>query len=186
MPKFSPKDIESGTITLSNGQIVNFTGDELQSWMGERGMSVEDTADAAQAIAGLFTMVRVREYRDDEADARDALKIANQAMYDSLKNVPTVGGQLAAAFAKTCEAQQELDRAQSLINRSEDAATLVSTVGAGAKVLFRNGSGLNGLSDEGVLLGGAAVWLGMRELDGDRTVRRKSRIPLDEVSTVPK
>lgn len=186
MPSFGPDDIESGTITLKNGQMIPFTGNELNGWMQSRGMSVDDAADAAQAITGLFSAIRVSEYRDDESDARDRLKTANQRMYNALKNVAGVGGELAQAFADICEAQQEIDRSQSLINRSEDMAILVASGGAGAKLLLRDGNGIARLRSEDVLLGGAALWLGVRALDDDRGSRRSYRRELEDVSTVPK
>lgn len=186
MPSFGPDDIESGTLTLKDGRVIPFTSSELNSWMQSRGMSVDDAADAAQAIAGMFSAIRVSDYRDDEADARDRLKVANQKLYNALKNVAGVGGELATAFAATCEAQQEIDRAQSLINRSEDMAILVASGGAAAKVLLRDGNGVARLRSEDVLLGGAALWLGWRALDDDRNSRRSYRRELEDVSTVPR
>lgn len=185
MPKISPKDIESGSIVLRNGQTISFDGDQLQDWMGERGMNIEDAADTAQALAGLFTWIRINEYREDEADARAALALANQKMFDSLKNVPGVGGELSKAFQAQCEAQQNLDKSQSLINRAEDASILVASGSAAAKLLLRDkGGAFSGFGSEQMLLAGTAAWLGYQMGDG-RTVK-SSKMSLEETSTVPK
>ena len=127
--------------------------------------------------------------RDDEYDARKDLAAANQQIIDKLRQIPGVGLELGTAFQKQCLAQEKLDRAQSLINRSEDMQIAVASGAAGAKALWGNGrSQYGGMSNENILLGGAALWLGARALTDGRDRRRSSSDDDEDIgpSTVPK
>lgn len=185
------------TVTDHDGIAHVLTPEQAQELMqqarGGGGINVNQLADGANAITGLMVYSQNRNYRDDGAHARKKLKAANQKYIDELRKLPN-GLELAKHFIDRCEAQDELDRAQDMINRSEDLAILVNSGGSAAKALLGEGSAGMGGSAMGTrdfLVGGAALWLGTRMLDDGGRRRRYTNDDYDGYdylgeSTVPK
>ncbi len=167
------------TVTDNDGIAHVLTPQQAQELMeqangGSGGINVNQLADGANAITGLMVYSQNGRYRDDEARARKKLKAANQKYIDELRKLPN-GLELAKHFIDRCAAQDELDRAQDLINRSEDMAILVNSGGSAAKALLGERSAAMGGSAMGTrefLIGGAALWLGSRILDDGGRRRR--------------
>lgn len=196
---FSPSDIEESetavAVRLSDGSTQYLSKSDVYEMMrsgGGGGINVDQLANGATALSGMLAFYQDDKYRDDLAHARNKLGKANQAFVDELRKQPN-GIALANAFIKTCKAQNQLDRSQDLINRSQDMAILVNSGSAAAKALISGGpSGYgSGIGTEEFLLGGAALWIGAKALgDGGRRRRWKDEDEddFDDLgdSTVPK
>mgnify|MGYP000923050364 CR=1 FL=1 len=196
---FSPSDIEESetavAVRLSDGSTQYLSKTDVYEMMrggGGGGINVDQLANGATALSGMLAFYQDDKYRDDLAHARNKLGKANQAFVDELRKQPN-GIALANAFIKTCKAQNQLDRSQDLINRSQDMAILVNSGSAAAKALISGGpSGYgSGIGTEEFLLGGAALWIGAKALgDGGRRRRwnDEDEDDFDDLgdSTVPK
>jgi len=191
-----PGNIRRVFVEDANGNTTELSPAEVAAYMqggGGGGINVDQLANGATALSGLMSYYQNNRYRDDEAFARRKLKKANQQFVDALRKLPN-GADLAAGFIKTCSAQDDLDRSQDLINRSEDMAILVNSGGAAAKALTDNqtmgGGGGSGISTDELLLGGVALWTGSRLLSDGRRRRFKDDDDQDfddlGESTVPK
>lgn len=188
---FSPNEIRRVQVELLDGGTVELSQADVYEMMrGGSGIDVQQLADGATALSGMLTTYQDSRYRDDEYYARRKLSRANQNFVNELRKLPN-GQALASAFIDKCAAQEKLDRAQDLINRSQDMAILVNSGGAAAKALLsKSGQSYGaGISTEEFLLGGVGIWAGTQLLtDGGR--RRRDEDDEDDedlgTSTVPK
>jgi hypothetical protein len=178
--QFDPNRISGGTLTLDNGDVVTFTGAELQGWMQQRGVTVSQLADGTQAAIGLLEKMDINGFIDDERDARANLLEANTKILAYwTKKDPQYADMLRAQL----QAQENLDEAQTQIGRSLDRAVLVASGSAAAKAIFadRIGSGsyAGGMGGAGGLalgvLGGYGAFKLLEDDRGDRSSRRSRR-----------
>lgn len=189
--KFSPGEIRRVQVELTDGTFQELSQAEVYDYMrpDNGGIDVQQFAEGATALSGMLSVYQNERYRDDEAYARSKLAKANQKLLTELRKLPN-GQSLGDAFIEQCAAQEKLDRAQDLINRSEDMAILINSGGAAAKALLSNKSGYSGVNTEEFLLGGIGIWAGSRLLSDGRSRRRDydRDEDLDDlgVSTVPK
>ncbi len=194
--KFSPGEIRRVQVELTDGTFQDLSQAEVYEYMrtsdggGSGGINVQQFAEGATALSGMLSVYQNERYRDDEAYARSKLAKANQKLLTELRKLPN-GQALGDAFIEQCAAQEKLDRAQDLINRSEDMAILINSGGAAAKALLSNQNGVgSGVSTEQFLLGGVGIWAGSRLLSDGRSRRRDYDRDEDledlGVSTVPK
>ncbi len=188
MPRsINPNSVRRVAVEMIDGSQIELSQAELYEMFQQGGASgggfdVDRAADGVQAIVGLLEKFEINDLVEDEKDARDDLKSANQKIYDYCKGTSQVSGPaLADLLKKQMQAQEALDQAQTETNRALDRAVLVASGAAGAKALFssRYQGGqypmLGGNAGTVLgLLGGVAAYKLMD--DEDRSSRRRKRI----------
>lgn len=189
----NPNSVRRVQVEMLNGELVELNQQQLYEVMqggnGGGGIDIDRAADGVQALVGLLEKFEINDLVEDEKDARQDLKDANQKIYDYCKSTTQISGpQLAELFKKQMQAQEDLDQAQTEIGRALDRSVLVASGAAGAKALFstRYGGGgypLSGSSGTVMgLLAGVTAYKLMGDDDNDRGSRRRKRIG---VSTSP-
>lgn len=190
--QFNPNFVREGTVTLLNGDVVTFDGNQLQGWMQQQqqqGVNVPQLADGAQAAIGLLEKMDINGFIEDEKDAREDLLAANTKVIEYwTKKDPGY----AAILREQMAAQEDLDEAQTRIGRSLDKAVLVASGAAGAKAIFAGRLGIGGGyavggGNAGNLALGALGAYGVLKLldDDDQPTTKKKRKALGPGTTPP-
>lgn len=186
--QFNPNFVREGTVTLLNGDVVAFDGNQLQAWMQQQGVNVSQLADGAQAAIGLLEKMDINGFIEDEKDARADLLEANKKVIEYwTKKDPGY----ATILREQMAAQEDLDEAQTRIGRSLDKAVLVASGSAAAKAVFADrigGAYSGGGGSAGTLALSALGAYGVFKLlddDDDRSSRRSRRKALGPSTTPP-